>query len=360
MNSLSSVGELKSYLHQGKLKGHGIARFAKRFERLSSPDTELRYDSKSKIISLVSAKGFTLCKIKLNENFSSKKPAWNVRFSQWLKSICCKKKHGNLSQKIDKLAEAIVSKKFDQQVKPTPLPQKTIVTPQVQPQKTAKENPLTVHPYPGDLTLNQKQHIKAELNDAKTELQLQFPTKSPFNISIRRQDMFKSGADVIVNAANLPLRGGGGIDGAIHDKGGDKYAAEHRKLRDKYNRHYVSGYAEMIGSGDLAKRAIDNVIVVAGPDYRIARSEEENRNCLYSCYYNSLVLAHSQGKERIAFPSISTGVFKFPMDRAAAISLRAIQDFTQKYPDTALKTISIHFLASEPVQYLKDYESALK
>ena len=98
------------------------------------------------------------------------------------------------------------------------------------------------------------------------------------------------------------------------------------------------------------------MIVVAGPS---GESNPQKENELYSCYYNSLILAHHEKKEEIAFPSISTGKFKFPKDRAARISLKAIYDFICAYPETRLKTISIHFLPSEKKSNLEEYEKAI-
>lgn len=212
-----------------------------------------------------------------------------------------------------------------------------------------------VRDYTNDLTEEQKTQLKAEfINESK--LKISFNTNSEINFTVRREDIFNSKAEVIVNAANTHLGGGGGIDGAIHTKGGEPYAEDHRQLKDRYNSNYVSGYAAMIGSGLLKdKYGINNVIVVAGP---IGESTPQNENELYSCYYNSLVLAHDQNKTSIAFSSISTGIYGFPKDRAAAISLKAVYDFVEKFPATNLKTISIHFYHTEPKSNLETYRAA--
>jgi O-acetyl-ADP-ribose deacetylase (regulator of RNase III) len=220
--------------------------------------------------------------------------------------------------------------------------------------------------FPGDLPKADKAKIHSKLSQDGLALHLDFSQHRGIDVSIRKQNMFDSGAEVIVNAANTHLGGGGGIDGDIHDNGGAGYAKEHAGLKQRYNSQYTEGYAAMIGSGDLARQAspINNVIVVAGPSGEATAKTETQ---LYSCYYNALVLAHEQRKKSLAFPSISTGIFGFSRDRAAEVSLRAIQDFLDVYniPDgsTPLKTISIHFLPPKQGSKWDDfkaYHDALK
>lgn len=212
-----------------------------------------------------------------------------------------------------------------------------------------------VHSYTGDLTLLQKSKIKTNfIND--NMLQIDFQEIPNLNVTIRQQDIFVSGAQVIVNAANNHLGGGGGIDRLIHAGGGLKYIAAHRELQRLYKSNYVSGHAALIESGALKENCnIDNVIVVAGPQGETSSQKEKE---LYSCYYNSLVLAENQNKTSIAFPSISTGIFRFPQDRAACISLKAIYDFINRYPNTKLKNISIHFLVSHSKADLDIYKNS--
>ena len=80
---------------------------------------------------------------------------------------------------------------------------------------------------------------------------------------------------------------------------------------------------------------------------------------LYSCYFNALILTEEQKKKSIAFPSISTGIYGFPKERAAAISLKAICDFVEKFPNSSLKTISIHYLPNEPIAELEMYRNQI-
>lgn len=206
--------------------------------------------------------------------------------------------------------------------------------------------------FTGDLTQIQKADLKADFIDDYT-LNITFQKHPKINLMIRRQDIFASKAQIIVNAANTHLGGGGGIDGAIHREGGSEYAKAHHELQTLYNARYIEGYAAMINSGLLKEKYdIENVIVVAGPQGAASPSKETE---LYSCYFNALMLGHEQNKTSIAFPSISTGIFGFPKDRAADISLKAVQDFVDKYPNTSLKTISIHYLPNDPITDLEIY-----
>lgn len=173
-----------------------------------------------------------------------------------------------------------------------------------------------------------------------------------FKVAVVHQDIFESPAEIIINAANDYLGGGSGIDGAIHSAGGKAYTREHWNLKRHYDGKYTSGYAAIIKDIELNSPQLDekgkktgvilkstkDVIVVAGPK----KASTEGKDALYSCYFNSLVLAHTQGKTSIAFVPISTGIFNYPKGAAAEGSLRAIHDFMTLYPDTQLKTIDIH------------------
>ena len=171
-----------------------------------------------------------------------------------------------------------------------------------------------------------------------------------FKLTLRKENLFDSRAKAIVNAANTHLGGGGGIDGAIHTRGGNEYINAHAGLSRHYNRNFSSGHASMIPSGELkTKDGIEYVIAVAGPSCQSEEVDKDKKNALYSCYYNSLVLANEQEIESLAFPAISNGIFKFPIDTAAEIFLRAIYDFRTQYPNSTLKTVSLHaFDADDP------------
>lgn len=239
-------------------------------------------------------------------------------------------------------------------VESTPSAENEDVLPPVGSNPNIFQTPETriVHGYTGDLTPDEKAKIKQNFKDDFT-LNIAFEHSPNINLSVCRKDLFVSGAEVIVNAANTHLGGGGGIDDAIHRNGGKGYADAHKELQKFYKSNFVSGHAAMIESGLLkANNKIDHVIVIAGPS---GNPSPEKEDSLYSCYYNSLVLAQAAGKKQIAFPSIGTGIFSFPKDRAAAISLKAVHDFLKAHPNTCVKTISIHFLESQPRQVLEDY-----
>lgn len=157
----------------------------------------------------------------------------------------------------------------------------------------------------------------------------------------------------MVNAANTALVGGGGINGALHKD--PDYAKAHRGIKALYPKSgFISGHAVMVSSGGHKAKGFQNVIVVAGPSIRDRPAKEkglpisdEEKGQLYSCYYNSLVLAASQNVESIAFPSISTGLFLFPPEEAAKVATKAIADYMIDHAETSIRSISIHFMDNQ-------------
>ncbi len=263
-------------------------------------------------------------------------------------------------KKVDQVAKKqIPPKKHPEEPKRSPAPPK--LTP---PKDNDKKNDVEVPTIAimrdfAELSTEAKAKIQKEekIVDANESwLNISHPEFPPIDFSIRRQDIFKSGAEVIINAANDRLGIGGGIDGLIHKKGGADYKKAHQGLRklEPYKEKFISGHAAMIPSGDLKNDGIHHVIVVAGPN----TGSKEKDKALYSCYYNSLVLADAKGIKKLAFPSIATGYFGFPKDRAAQISLKAVFDFLTSHKKTSLTTISIHFLGKE-TDALQDYKNAL-
>lgn len=136
-------------------------------------------------------------------------------------------------------------------------------------------------------------------------------------------DITEQAADAIVNAANRTLLGGGGVDGAIHRRGGPAILEECKQIRARQG-ECPTGAAVITSGGRLAARF---VIHAVGPVWAGGGRGEEQ--LLASAYRASLALAVEHDVRTIAFPSISTGAYRFPIDRAATIALRTVRDFLQ-------------------------------
>lgn len=141
-------------------------------------------------------------------------------------------------------------------------------------------------------------------------------------IELIRGDITKVKADAIVNAANTTLLGGGGVDGAIHRAAGPKLLGECKTLGG-----CETGRAKITKGYDLPARY---VIHAVGPVWREGGSGEEE--LLASCYRNSMELAKKHFLRSIAFPSISTGAYRFPIRRAAAIALKTVKTVLRENP----------------------------
>jgi O-acetyl-ADP-ribose deacetylase (regulator of RNase III) len=133
-------------------------------------------------------------------------------------------------------------------------------------------------------------------------------------------DITAQHVDAIVNAANSTLLGGGGVDGAIHDRGGPSILDECRKLRSTdWPDGLPTGRAVATTGGDLPARW---VIHTVGPVYA---NEADPAALLASCHVESLRVADELGASTVAFPAISTGVYGYPLDEAAPVAIESVR-----------------------------------
>ncbi|MYX09276.1 O-acetyl-ADP-ribose deacetylase [Streptomyces sp. SID8375] len=141
------------------------------------------------------------------------------------------------------------------------------------------------------------------------------------SLTLIQGDITEQAVDAVVNAANSSLLGGGGVDGAIHRRGGPEILDACRDLRAaQYGGGLPTGQAVATTAGLLPARW---VIHTVGP----VHSETEDRSALLaSCYRESLRIADELGARTVAFPAISTGVYRWPMEEAARIAVETVRD----------------------------------
>ncbi|MFD5628745.1 MULTISPECIES: O-acetyl-ADP-ribose deacetylase [unclassified Streptomyces] len=140
-------------------------------------------------------------------------------------------------------------------------------------------------------------------------------------IALVRGDITRQSVDAVVNAANSSLLGGGGVDGAIHRRGGPAILAECRKLRaSHYGKGLATGQAVATTAGELDARW---VIHTVGPVWQGPGSDSAP---LASCYRQSLRVADELGARTVAFPAISAGIFGWPMDDAARVAVETVEE----------------------------------
>ncbi|GGK45223.1 macro domain-containing protein [Planomonospora parontospora subsp. parontospora] len=165
-------------------------------------------------------------------------------------------------------------------------------------------------------------------------------------ITLVQGDITEQDADVVVNAANSSLLGGGGVDGAIHRRGGPAILAECRRLRaSHYGGGLPTGQAVATTAGELPARWIVHTV---GP---VHSAEEDRSELLASCYRESLRVADELGAASIAFPAVSAGVYGWPMDDAARIAIGTVRA-------TPARVADVRFVLFSPDAYTA-FENAL-
>jgi O-acetyl-ADP-ribose deacetylase (regulator of RNase III) len=150
-------------------------------------------------------------------------------------------------------------------------------------------------------------------------------------------DITKVAADAIVNAANSQLAGGGGVDGAIHRAGGPSIMAELDRIRREQG-GCATGSAVVTTAGRLPAQFVFHAV---GPVYRDGRHGEPE--ALASCYRTALKLAEERGLRTISFPSISTGVYRYPLHEAAPIALSVVTKHLQDASTTVSEVTFVLF-----------------
>jgi O-acetyl-ADP-ribose deacetylase (regulator of RNase III) len=164
-------------------------------------------------------------------------------------------------------------------------------------------------------------------------------------LQIVEGDITQQDTEAIVNAANTSLLGGGGVDGAIHRAGGPKILEECRQIGG-----CPTGEARVTNGGNLKARY---VIHTVGPVYRDGLHREPD--LLASCYRESLKLASAKGIKTVAFPSISTGAYGYPVEAAAKIALKTVKNYLKEHPEIQ----QVRFVLFGRAAY-ETYEKALK
>lgn len=166
-------------------------------------------------------------------------------------------------------------------------------------------------------------------------------------ITLTSGDITQQNVDAIVNAANSSLLGGGGVDGAIHRRGGRQILEECKRIRaQRWPDGLPTGAAVATGAGDLPARW---VIHTVGPMYA---EGEDRSNLLASCHTESLRIADELGARSIAFPAISTGVYGYPLETAAPVAVEAIRNAKTNVED-------VRFVLFDAAAY-RAFEAALQ
>ena len=157
-------------------------------------------------------------------------------------------------------------------------------------------------------------------------------------LTIAPGDITATHADAVVNAANSTLLGGGGVDGAIHRRGGPEILAECRRLRETdLPEGLPAGQAVATTAGRLPARW---VIHTVGPNHRAG---QRDRDLLESCYRRSLEVADELGARTVAFPAISAGIYGWPMEDAARIAVETCHAMADEVGGTVAEVLFVPY-----------------
>jgi O-acetyl-ADP-ribose deacetylase (regulator of RNase III) len=163
-------------------------------------------------------------------------------------------------------------------------------------------------------------HVRRKISAVRNEFKIGKAT-----VRLVKGDITEMETDAIVNAANSSLMGGGGVDGAIHRKGGPKILEECKRIRAaEWPQGLPTGKTVITAGGNLKAK---HVIHTVGPVWRGGNRGEPE--LLTQAYQNSLKLAVSQGLKSVAFPSISTGAYGYPVEDACHVALEAVKEFLE-------------------------------
>jgi len=169
-------------------------------------------------------------------------------------------------------------------------------------------------------------------------------------IEVVRGGVLESDAQAIVNAANTAMRGGGGVDGAIHDAAGKELMAELMEVAP----HGAETSVPVLTRGHNLKQ--EYVIHVAGPVWSEARAGECEK-LLHSCYRGALEMADEKELASLAFCSISTGIYGYPLALAAPVAVKTIVEYLWEHPQTGLRRVLFAMFGKEEYEV---FCSALK
>ena len=167
-------------------------------------------------------------------------------------------------------------------------------------------------------------------------------------VSLVQGDITDMETDAIVNAANSSLMGGGGVDGAIHRRGGPRILEECKRLRARdWPQGLPTGRAALTTGGNLKAKF---VIHTVGPIWRGGSRKEQE--LLAEAYRNSLRLAVSKELKTVAFPSISTGAYGYPIEKASQTALGTIKEFLEK--EDGLEKVVFVLFSKEDLEVYRD------